>query len=228
MTRTYTQGVATIGFNGGPQVVFRLNPNAVDWNFQINTNVTETIGGRVVQVLGATLSNLTIKGSFGESRGRTHTESKVLAERFLASMKTMADRQSKDSNTHGKMHEPAVFTFPTKGWRFQVYIMDLTDPSGGGSIMHKVGKFAYDYVLTLFIHSDLSNTSKIIGSSNGVLDKQKNRAVQSYMDRIANGIGWHASDFNGPGAAALTRGSPLVTGGVGGAHATDNTPHGGR
>jgi hypothetical protein len=205
--RSYGQGVASIGFDGGPKVVFRLNPSDVNWNFEINTNVTETVGGRVVQILGATLSDLTIKGSFGEPRGAAHTESKVLAEQFLASMKSMADYQCRDSEVHAAMQQPAMFSFPTKGWKFRVYIKDLTDPSGGGSITHKVGKFSYDYILTLFIHSDVSDTSKILGNSNGVLANQKNQAVSAYMDRIADGIGWKSSEYNGPGAGALSTGA---------------------
>jgi hypothetical protein len=199
--REYNQGVATLGFDGGPQVVFRLNPNDVAWNFEINTNVAETVGGRVVQILGATLSDMTIKGSFGEPRGTTHTEPKALAEKFLTKMKEMAEYQSKGSSQHRTLHQPALFSFPTRGWKFRVYIKDLTDPDGGGSITHRTGKFAYDYVLTLFIDSDVSDTSKILGDSNGVISNQKNAAIKSYMDRIADGIGWHFSEFNGVGGA---------------------------
>lgn len=204
--REYKQGVATLGFDGGPQVVFRLNPNEVNWNFQVNTNVTETVGGRVVQVLGATLSDMTITGSFGELRGATHTESKVLAERFLAAMKVMAEYQSRDSRTHAAMHKPATFAFPSKNWKFLVYIKNLTDPQGGMAIVHQTGKFSYDYVLTLMVHADVSDTSKIIGKSNGLLMNQKNKVIQSYIDRIADGIGWHYSEYNGAGSGILGQG----------------------
>ena len=201
--REYKQGVATLGFEGGPQVVFRLNPSDVAWNFEVNTNVAETVGGRVVQVLGANLSDMTIKGSFGEPRGKTHTTPKVLAENFLVKMKEMAEFQSKGSTRHGGMHRPAVFSFPTRGWKFRVYIKDLTDPDGGGSITHRTGKYAYDYVLTLFIDSDMSDTSKILGDSNGVLSNQKNAAISSYINRITDGIGWTFSEFNGRGSEIL-------------------------
>jgi hypothetical protein len=210
--RVYDQGVATIGFDGGPSVVFRLNPNEVAWNFKVNTNVTETVGGRVVQVLGATLSDLTIKGSFGERRGATHEVSSVLAENFLAKMKEMAAFQSNDSSVFGKpMHQPAIFNFPNKNWKFAVYIKGLTDPKGGASITHLVGRASYDYVLTLFVHADLSDTAKILGASNGFLANQKNLAVQGYIDRIADGIGWHFSEFNGGGSMLLDQATNKAT-----------------
>ena len=241
--REYKQGVATLGFDGGPQVVFRLNPSDVAWNFEVNTNVAETVGGRVVQVLGATLSDMTIKGSFGEPRGpagappsgKGHTTAKVLAEAFLTKMKEMAEFQSRGSTTHGGMHKPAVFSFPTRGWKFRVYVKDLTDPDGGGSITHRTGKFAYDYVLTLFIDSDMSDTSKILGDSNGVLSNQKNAAISSYINRIADGIGWEFSKYNGRGSEILGQyceppnademGLPAASGGTGGndGGSTDNT-----
>lgn len=197
--RIYKQGVASLGFPGGPSVVLRLNPSAISWNFQINTNVTETVGGRVVQVLGATLSDLTVRGSFGERRGTDHTTGKEYAEAFLAKMKEMAAWQARDASVHRAMHEPAVFNFPPKGWRFQVYLKDLSDPDGGGAITHRVGKFAYDYQLTLKVHADLSDTSRILGKSNGVIAQAKDKAVASYINRIADGIGWHISEYNGGG-----------------------------
>lgn len=196
--REYRQGSATLAFPDGPSLRFRLNPTQVDWNFQIDTAVTETVGGRVVQVLGASLSDLIIRGSFGERRGTNHTLSRDYAEHFLATMKQMAAFQSRDATRHRRMHTPATFSFPAKNWRFQVYVKDLTDPDGGGSITHRPGKYSYDYVLTLMVHADLSDTSHILGRSNGDLNTKKDKAVAAYMSRISDGIGWHASEYNGP------------------------------
>lgn len=195
--REYKQGVATLGFRNGPGVAFRLNPNEVGWNFQINTSVTETIGGRVVQVLGATLSDLTIRGSFGEKRGSKHVASRTYAERFFRNMQQIVEHQSRGSSRHHRMHEPAIFSFPPKNWMFRVYVKDLSDPDGG-AVTHRPGKFSYEYVLTLMIHDDLSDTSKILGRSNGVLAKKKDEAVAKYINRISDGIGWHISEYNGP------------------------------
>lgn len=204
MTRSYSQGVASIGFSGGPQVTFRLNPSAVSWRFQINTSVTETVGGRVVQVLGATTSDLVIKGSFGERRGGSHVESRAYAEQFLAGMKQIADYQSRQATQHKRMHQPAVFSFPPKNWRFAVYVKDLTDPDGGGAVTHRPGKFSYDYVLTLMVHEDLSDTAQIVGGSNGVLAQNRDKAVANYIARISDGIGWKASEYNGHLASEAT------------------------
>src|SRR4051812_24078460 len=61
-------GQATLSFAGGPSVKFRIDPTEISWDFKINTSVTNTVGGRVVQVTGATLSDIIVHGGFGERR----------------------------------------------------------------------------------------------------------------------------------------------------------------
>ena len=39
--------LASLGFTGGPQITFRINPTSIDWGFDIHTSVTPTVGGRV-------------------------------------------------------------------------------------------------------------------------------------------------------------------------------------
>lgn len=204
---------ATLGFdNGGPRVVWRVDPDSVDWNWKINTSVTSTIGGRVVQVIGATLSDVTIVGSFGQSHGDgPNGESWVLAEAFYSKIREMMAWQSRDASDPGKMQPPAVFTLPSKNWRFSVYIKDLTDPDGGGAVTLSTGKFSHRYQLTLFIVEELSDALVKAGTSNGVLNQQKAKAIDQYLARINDGIGWHFSQFNGnpnPSVADLTNNAP--------------------
>lgn len=191
-------GLATLGFSGGPSVTFRLNPNSVDWNWTINTSVTPTIGGRVIQVLGATLDDVVIQGDFGQSRGDgPDGESWLLAESFYKKIRDIMEWQSRDATIPAKMHQPAVFNFPLKNWRFAVYVKDLSDPDGGGSVTHSIGKFAHRYALTLFIVEELSDSLVKAGTSHGVLNDAKAKAIDSYLSRISDGIGWKFSKYNG-------------------------------
>jgi len=191
---------ATIGYEGGPSLVFRLNPNNVQWNFNINTMVQPTVGGRVVQVTGATLSDVTVQGSLGEVKAGRSNRSKVswqLAEQFVANVRTIMDRQTQDSNEFGKMQEPPVFNFPLRGWRFSVYIKALADPKGG-AMYHSPDHFSSEYALTLFVVEDLSQSVAKVGK-NGVLANKRQQAIDSYISRISDGIGWKASKYNGVG-----------------------------
>lgn len=196
----------TLGFDGGPSVFFRHDPNNVQWNFKINTAVQQTIGGRVIQVTGATLSDITVEGSFGEkkasSAGNPPALSWQIAEKFLKEIKAMMEYQARDATLHQKMHKPAVFSYPPKGWRFGVYIKELTDQDGG-SITHKTGKFAHGYRLTLFIVDDRSQNLIKAGHGNGVIASQREAAIEAYINRISDGIGWKQSDrFNGDSLGA--------------------------
>jgi hypothetical protein len=198
-------GVATLGFKNGPSIRFRIDPQEIQWQFAIETNVTETLGGRVLQVVGATLGNITIRGEFGENRTIKDAkgQSWLLAEAFAAKIKDMMGFQSKNNNTPGKeTQNPAIFAYPPRDWRFQVYIVSLDDTDGGSSVNYRTGKFSHGYELTLFIVKDLSPSTANAGSSRGVIKTKAAEAINSYMNRITDGIGWKRTEFNGPFASS--------------------------
>lgn len=190
-------GQATLGFAGGPGVAFRIDPESIDWNWSVITNVIDTIGGRVIQILGAYLDNLTITGSLGQDHSTAEGVSWRQAEAFLKIVTRIMNHQSADSRQQDLMHPPAIFSYPPKNWRFRCYVMGLEDADGGGSIVLSPGKFNQRYTLTLFIVSEGSDALVKAGESNGVINKKAEEAVAAYMARISDGIGWHFSQFNG-------------------------------
>jgi hypothetical protein len=46
-------------------ITLYLSPNNVTWRYQLRTNVIDTYGGQVVQILGVSIEDLTIRGYFG-------------------------------------------------------------------------------------------------------------------------------------------------------------------
>jgi hypothetical protein len=195
-------GFATLGFPDGMGIRFRIDPQSIDWNFKVNTSVTNTVGGRVVQVNGATLSDITIQGLFGEDRSRAdgtaehEGRSWRLAKRFTLRIRQMMEWQARDAQQHAKMHRPAVFAYPPENWRFRVYIKDIADPDGG-VISLSTGKFSHGYVLTLQVVQEASDALVRAGSSNGMLDKARAKAINGYISRISQGVGWKPSEYNG-------------------------------
>lgn len=214
-------GTATLGFDGGPQLAFRIDPSAIDWSYEVHSSVIETVGGRVVQITGATLSDVTVTGLHGEDRtrgpGAAGTDhpgaSWRLAEAFTAQVRAMMVWQAGGDTVTGQLTRgPAVFSYPPRGWRFRVYLKSLTDPDGG-AVAHKVGKSSYGYALTLFVVQDESDVLVTAGATGGVLDAAKAAAIDAYISRVADGVGWHYSPYNG-GAPGSVDYNAQAAGGV--------------
>lgn len=56
---TYNHSTGTRTLN------LRLNLNGINWSYELNTNVIDTFGGQVIQILGISLGELVIQGQFG-------------------------------------------------------------------------------------------------------------------------------------------------------------------
>jgi hypothetical protein len=196
--------LASLGFTNGPQITFRINPSSIDWGFDIHTSVTPTVGGRVVQITGATLRDVTITGYLGENRragsarsGDHLGASWRLHEAFIAQCRAIMEHQSRDSTTPGRMHEPAVFNYPPHGWRWSVYLTEVSDIDGQASIEHRTGKFSHGYQLRLFIVQVGSDSLVQAGASKNAIDAAQEKAISSYIARISEGIGWRQTEYNG-------------------------------
>jgi hypothetical protein len=175
------------------------------------TNVVETIGGRVIQVIGAYLDDLQVSGSFGQDHRTPKGESWRQAEAFLKMVTAIMEHQASDATQQDKMHPPAIFTYPPKGYRFRCYVKAFTDADGGNSIVMTPGKFNQRYTLSLFIVADGSDALVKAGTSNGVYSQKQNDAIAAYMARISDGIGWHFSQYNGDAHPSLSKVAPNVT-----------------
>jgi hypothetical protein len=200
-------GYATLGFKGnkGPKTIrFRIDPSTIDWGFNINTSVQDTVGGRVVQVLGATLSDITITGLLGEDHRRAAERGERehpgrswrLHKHFVSRIREMQEWQSRDANRHKRMHRPARFQYPPHNWDFMVYIKDLQDPDGG-TVTMRSGKFSHGYNLVLFVVPSRSGALDMVSERDGTISKARQRAINEYIGRISQGIGWKPSIYNG-------------------------------
>ena len=175
-------GIATLG-----GIQFRLDPNAITYDYSIDYSVIDTLGGRVIQVIGATIGDITITGDFGQDH-KNKQLSWQLAESFGAQIRALMDQQvvpPKQAATGG-VHAPIRFTYldGTHNWDMQVLIKAYQDGSGNGSIEHTAGKFSYGYKLTLFLVQDASMALSRVQS-----DK--------FIARISRGIGWKENSYKG-------------------------------
>jgi hypothetical protein len=181
-------GLASLG-----GVTFRINPSQVSWNYSVDASVIPTVGGRVVQVYGVTMGDMTIQGLFGQDR-QNRRESWQLAEAFQKQMAGLVAKQSAiptaaqlSGADKTPMHPPHrfVYTDDTHNWDFTVYVKSLRDVGNpAATVEHKTGKYSYGYTLTLFIQQDNTNQLKQV-------------AQNQFIDRLSSGLGWKRSDYNG-------------------------------
>jgi len=155
-------------------------------------------------VTGSRLSDLTVRGSFGQDHSDAVTgESWQQAEAFLGGITAIMEAQSADATANAQMHPPAVFSYPPRNWNFLVYVKGLADPDGDASVIMRYGKFSHQYVLTLFIVQDGSPSLVKAGTTNGAFSQQAYDAVSAFMARISDGIGWKFTKFNGQATGTL-------------------------
>lgn len=168
-------GLATLA--GQP---FRLDPTSIEWDYSVRVAEQQTVGGKVVQVLGANLGDMTVVGSFGVGGWR---EQKAFLERITA----LADQQVANAAKVGGQPDPLRFSYPPRGWDFLVYLRAFAQPGVDASVRSSNRDFAPRWALTLFIVED-----------NGGLSVVKDAAVRQFITRLAEGIGWKRDQYNGP------------------------------
>lgn len=104
-----SHGICSLTY-GGQVFRFRTNPNEIWWDYELVTHVEQTYGGRVVQILGTRLGDLTVKVECGKG-GWDYMMSTVAYLRNV-----LSDQRS--GNT-------ATFEYTTRNWKMNVYSLSL-------------------------------------------------------------------------------------------------------
>jgi hypothetical protein len=172
------EAMASIG-----DYAFNIDPESVSWNHSVISVDKETVGGKVVQVLGIKHSEITVAGSFGNRR-LTSSGQRVGGwqeqQDFLESVKKQARSYAADPE-----QAPLRFIYPQMGWDFQVRLKNYTNGNQGPRSVRVSADIANPkWQLTLHVVRD-----------NALL---KERAIDSFIERVANGMGWRPTAFQGP------------------------------
>lgn len=114
-------------------VPFDVDPHSVTWDYEIHVADKPFLGGKVIQVYGASIGNITVTGKFGGGDLLT----KQLD--FLERMKTIG-RQRLNNVTL----PPSRFQWPEQGWDMSVMLRSVQQ------IVHAPEVFAPDWEIVLF------------------------------------------------------------------------------
>lgn len=206
-------GIAYLGYQNGPQMTFRIDPTSINLAYNVHTSVQDTVGGRVIQITGATLSDIVVGGTVGEDRtrgkgngaqdpGRDHPGvGWKLAMEFFNTIKNMMVFQSANVDKLGQAIPTAIFSYSPLNIRMPVYVKSIIDPDGDGTsgVYNKTGKFVFRYTLTLMPVDPGGQTLVQAGQNGTTFDAAKEKAIEAYLNRISgtNGLGWRATIYNG-------------------------------
>lgn len=155
-------------------IPFHSGPDEVRWDYSMRIKETKTLGGKVIQILGVDLGDMTVHGRFGVNRGKGDTEAWQDEARFRKHVREWTKRASNQHNP-----APVRFTFAPRGWDFRVYIKSLS------STTHDVRNPAPEFTITMHVLED--------GARALVKDTK-----DLYLHRLMAGVGWKQTDYNGP------------------------------
>jgi hypothetical protein len=192
-----------LGSLGG--VPFRVDPTAINWNYTPKISTTETVYGKVVQVYGSALSDLTVTGFFGTQgaldQNVRFNESWESQQAFLNQVEAWSDQAvgywAGNAGTRTATGQginngaPIRFTYPPLGFDFLVYIKAFSQPASAYSIKLDPTVFSPHWQLTLFIYQDNAKI-KTVNDGNMV----------DYIKRISGTFGWYPNEYNGPVSTA--------------------------
>jgi hypothetical protein len=103
------RGIASLTW-GGHVFRFRTNPNEITWNYSLITHTDQTYGGRVVQILGTKIDDLTVKVDCGNGGW----------EYLMRVVTYMRDLMVAQRNG-----QPATFEYTTRNWKLNVYAVSI-------------------------------------------------------------------------------------------------------
>jgi hypothetical protein len=119
---------------GGVHLALPVDPYTANWGYQENTSSTDTIGGRVVQLLSVQVQDLTVTSVAGSRR----------------ELQRVADGVRGIMQYHVKTSLPAHFRVPSRRWDFRVYLTSM--PQVGWD----VASTTYPYQLGMAVQEDVN------------------------------------------------------------------------
>lgn len=206
------RGICSLSANGNV-FRFRTSPNEIWWTYELITHVEQTYGGRVVQILGTRLGDLTVKVECG--KGGWDYLMKVVT--YLRDV--ISDQRN------GK---PATFEYTTRNWKLNVYAMNVP-------FQDQVSATVRELAMTFKIQEDVSG---IVSSTS--LNAELAR-LQDGIYRPGQNIHNQYNDFGSPVpldggalgniAGSITQlqsgaGGPSGYGTVGQPNTVDSSPQG--
>lgn len=162
-------------------VQFAVDPTSVSWGYRTKVSVQETIGGKVIQILGVDMTDLVVQGTFGKHGVERQ---KV----FLEHLRSIAERQvTRHDNNEGA--GPVLFNWPETGWSFWVYLKGVLQAGTSMTRQRTVEDHAPRYQITFSVYQD----------NGDIVAAAETSAQIQFITGLTQGLGWQQTEWNGPG-----------------------------
>ncbi len=158
-------------------IPFDVDPTGVEWDYSVKSSATKTVGGKVIQIYGVRMGDITVTGTFGNNGVERQRN-------FFDKISPFVDGQVPTFMNPAPAAIP--FLWPERGWALNVYVKSLQQPGAGVSIQNTVKSIAPGFQLVLFPESGNSDVIAAVANS-----------VQAqYLSRITDGMGWRSTKWN--------------------------------
>lgn len=158
-------------------VSFRNNPTALSWDYSVKLASIKTIGGKVTQLYGTKMGDLTIAGQFASIEEQ---------DEWFRRVKTIIDSHA-PTNSNPRPN-PVRFFWPERRWDFMVYVKSFRQEGASTSVSASNDVFAPKWNMTMMVDSDNGDILRVVQQS----------AEAAYLRRITAGLGWQQTEWNGP------------------------------
>lgn len=167
---------ANASLNG---IAFHSGPSEVRWDYKMIVKDSKTLGGKVIQILGTDLGDMTLTGRFAPDERKGDREAWEEQMRWRDRIKKWTADVAADPK-----QTPMRFVYTPRNWDFNVYIKQFS------GITHDIREIAPEFTITLHVLAD--------GARAVVKDIE-----DLYIQRLMEGVGWKQTEYNGPSEEAL-------------------------
>lgn len=184
------RGVCTLYAPGVGTLQFRTNPNSISWDYELITNVQQTYGGRVIQILGARIDNLEVKVDCGQG-GQPYA---AYVAQFMRDM-MMTQRNG----------IAGQFLYTTRNWNLQVYALNVPFHDSVEETVRELTlqfKVQQDVSKVAIADQSIANLLTLLQQGLGFLSSE------AFSNPIAGSNPNNAGQTN---LAGILTGSPVVT-----------------
>jgi len=193
------------------ELALRHGPYNVNWTYNVNTSVTDTYTGQVVQVLGVNIDRLIIDGQFGREGA---TGRKIVGDKFVKRSNT---EQFDPSGTYPGLYAMTEFfrgffaisaqggddplTSPDAN-RYMQVPMQVTYEAGSSSKTWKITPVSFpSFKRTNEDFAPLWRIESYVIEADATIQQSQSQQVLSSINRLRGGIGFKvANPFSDPAA----------------------------